>query len=304
VSLDKAANSDLVPGPEERAVVANQFVRFGSVCRQFAPMYRQVTIPALRSAMGGHPMTGIDREIGYADARAAWRDYLARDNGGRGVILIGHSQGSGVLKRLIAEEIDGKADQARLVGAYLIGTNLLVPAGKAVGGDFKSVPLCATRGEIGCVVSYVSFRDNAPPPANSRFGRTDRAGMKVACANPASPESTAAVQLDSFLGNRPAIASSQLPPPQWVKGKTISTPFVQTPGLLSGQCVDRDGAQYMAIRVNAVPSDARTDDISGDVVENGKVAADWGLHVVDVNAAMGDLVADVGAQAAAFRHRR
>lgn len=304
VSLDKAANSDLVPGAEEHAVIANQFARFGSVCRQFAPMYRQVTIPALRSAMGGRSMAGIDGQVGYVDVRAAWRDYLARENGGRGVILIGHSQGAGVLKRLIAEEIDGKADQAGLVGAYLIGTNLLVPAGRAVGGDLKSVPVCTARGEVGCVVSYVAFRDNAPPPANARFGRTDRAGMKVACVNPARPGSADAVPLDPFLGNRRAIASSQLPPPQWVKGKAVATPFVQVPGLLSGRCVDRDGAQYLAITVNAVSADPRTDEISGDVINNGKVAADWGLHVIDVNAAMGDLVADAGAKAAAFRKRR
>ena len=31
--------------------------------------------------------------ISYRDLRAAWREYLANDNQGHGVVLIGHSQG-------------------------------------------------------------------------------------------------------------------------------------------------------------------------------------------------------------------
>ena len=45
------------------------------------------------------------------DVEAAWDDYLARDNKGRGVVLIGHSQGSGILKQLIAREIEGQPAQ-------------------------------------------------------------------------------------------------------------------------------------------------------------------------------------------------
>ena len=304
VSLDRSANSDLVPGPEEMAVIANQFARFGEVCRTFAPMYRQVTIPALRSGMAGTPMPGIDREIGYADVLAAWRHYLSKDNGGRGVILIGHSQGSGVLKRLIAEQIDGKADQARLIGAYLIGTNLLVPAGRASGGDFKSVPICSSKGEVGCVVSYVSFRATLPPPAQTRFARTDKPGMQVACVNPAAIGSDRPAIVQSFLGNRPSVSSAQLPPKPWVAGKTVATPFVQTPGLLTAACTTDGSARYLKVAVNAVPGDPRTDEISGDVVNDGQVATDWGLHVIDVNLAMGDLLNVARAQSRAYLARR
>ena len=42
------------------------------------------------------------------DVKAAWAYYLAHENHGRGVVLIGHSQGSGVLTALIKQEIDGK----------------------------------------------------------------------------------------------------------------------------------------------------------------------------------------------------
>ena len=51
VSLDTTPNSDMNAGPEEHSVVLSQFARFGSQCRTFAPLYRQITLPALRASM-------------------------------------------------------------------------------------------------------------------------------------------------------------------------------------------------------------------------------------------------------------
>ena len=47
------------------------------------------------------------------------------------------------------------------------------------------------------------------------------------------------------------------------------------------------------------PSGPRANDIGGDLTANGQVLANWGLHLVDVNLAMGDLVNIVGKQAQA-----
>lgn len=298
VSLDRSPNSDMTPGPEELAVVDQQLNRFASQCRLFAPIYRQVTIPALRSAIIGAPMAGIDRELAYADVRDAWRSYLANDNHGRGVVLIGHSQGSGVLKRLLAEEIDGKPVQKLLVSAILPGTNFLVPAGKVVGGDLKSIPLCTSNSQTGCVISYVTFREDVPPPLNSRFGRTQAPGLKVACVNPAAIGGGSGTA-DGYFPAKPSSLTEQ-PQTAWARGKDITTPFVQVPGLVSAQCVDRDGAQYLALTVHPDPADPRTDQIPGDIVQGGKVAFDWGLHLIDINANMGGLISAVTSQRARF----
>jgi hypothetical protein len=51
--------------------------------------------------------------------------------------------------------------------------------------------------------------------------------------------------------------------------------------------------------VNANPSDPRADDIPGDVVTNGKPNPSWGLHLVDVHVAMGNLLDIVRRQAQA-----
>ena len=113
-----------------------------------------VAVPGLRAAVPAGHADGLraaatpelrsppDRALGYNDVLDAWNYYLQHDNNGRGVVLIGHSQGSGVLTQLIRSEIDGKPVQARLISALLLGTNLAVPKGKDDGGAFKHIPLC------------------------------------------------------------------------------------------------------------------------------------------------------------------
>src|SRR4029450_8533702 len=101
VSLDAGGNASMNVEKQEIAVVNQQFARFAAVCRPYAPLYRQVTLTALRAGLSGHPVNA-DRELAYNDVKDAWDNYLARDNHGRGVVLIGHSQGSLVLARLVS----------------------------------------------------------------------------------------------------------------------------------------------------------------------------------------------------------
>jgi hypothetical protein len=290
VSLDPGGNSDMIAGPEERNVIRAQFARFASQCRPFAPLYRQFTLTALRAATAGKPMSA-DRTLGYNDVLAAWNHYLTHDNKGRGVVLIGHSQGSGVLTQLIRNEIDGKPIQARIVSALLLGTNVAVPKGRDVGGAFTHMPLCRSAAQTECVVSYVTFRSTIPPPPDSRFGRVPENGMEAGCTNPAA--------LGGGRANLHAYFTTGQH--QWTTSKeAVNTPFVSVPRLLSAQCVSNERGSYLEITVNADPRDARADDIPGDVIANGKPNASWGLHLVDVHAAMGDLVDLVGQQAKAY----
>jgi hypothetical protein len=304
VSRDQGGNSDMIAGPEETGVVAAQLARFASVCRTFAPLYRQATLTALRAATAGTPIT-VDRALGYNDVLDAWKHYLANDNNGRGVVLIGHSQGSGVLTQLIRNEIDGKPAQSKIVSALLLGTNVAVPKGKDSGGAFQHLPLCRAASQTGCVVSYVSFRSTIPPPANSRFGRVPGDGMEAACVNPAALSGGKGELHAHLSAGRGSITGSAAEPKPWVTpAKAIETPWVSVPGLLSAQCVSNDKGSYLEVTVNGNPSDPRTDDIAGDVVANGQVNASWGLHLIDVHLAIGNLVELVGQQAQAFKNRR
>ncbi len=303
VSNDPTPNSDMNAGPEERSVIQHQFARFGSQCRPYAPLYRQVTLTALRANLSGRPMAP-DRALGYKDVLDAWKYYLEHDNQGRGVVLIGHSQGSGVLTQLIKNEIDGKPIQDRVVSALLLGTNVAVPKGKDVGGAFQKMPLCRAPNQTGCVIAYVTFRENAPPPSNSFFGRAPGEGMVAACANPAALGGGRG-ELHAYLAaGRSANTSSAAPKPWVTPEQSIKTPFVSAPGLLSAVCVSNEHGSYLALRVHGDPADPRADEIAGDVVVNGQVQANWGLHLIDVQAAMGNLVDIVGQQAKAYQEKQ
>ncbi|MDP9414772.1 MAG: DUF3089 domain-containing protein [Pseudomonadota bacterium] len=166
-------------GPEEQRVAAVQFARFASVCRTFAPIYRQATLASLlRAVSGGESAQRL--ALAYSDVVAAWRHYLAQHNKGRPFVLIGHSQGTIHLCQLRARKIEGRPAATRMLSAMLIGFNIEVPEGKRVGGTFRHTPLCRRAGETGCVVTYVSFRATNPPPANAFFGRAVRGSRSAA----------------------------------------------------------------------------------------------------------------------------
>ena len=198
-------------------------------------------------------------------------------------------------------EIDGKPVQSKLISALLLGTNLAVPTGKDVGGAFQRIPLCHSATQTGCVVAYVSFRSTVPPPPNARFGRVQGENMQAACVNPAALGGGSG-ELHSYLssGGRSIVGSAAEPRP-WVNPpKAIDTPFVSVPGLLTAQCVSNEQGSYLEVTVHGNAADPRVDDIAGDVMANGEVNASWGLHLIDVNLAMGNLVDIVREQGKAF----
>ena len=291
ISQDPTPFSDWEASPDEEGFVTlQQAARLGSVCRVFAPVYRQATLPSLTARLGGTTLEG-PTEDPFGDVLDAFRTYLAQDNGGRGVVLLGHSQGAGMLRQLIAEELDPNEDvRALLVGAYLAGTSVAVPDGELVGGDLSEVPLCTADEPTGCVTTWSTFRATAPPPANAYFGRADEAGQVAGCTNPADVGGDE-VDLQAYF---PAEASASILSSlgtengrTWLDGpagEAIDTPFVALPGLVSGICERQGGFDYLSVTVHGDPDDPRADDISGDLTP------EWGLHLVDVSLVMGDIV--------------
>jgi hypothetical protein len=300
VSTDTTPNSDMNADPAELNVVRTQFARFASKCRPYAPMYRQITLAGLRRSLvsGGTPAWGSSPQ--YTDVRDAWNYYLQHDNKGRGVVLIGHSQGSFILIELMRNEIDGKPIQSQMVSAILLGTTVAVPKGKDVGGTFKSVPLCRTATQTGCAMVYASFRSTVPPPANTLFGKVDDPGMTAACTNPAALGGGSGA-LHSYLSTSGSLIVGNAPPRPWTTpAQPIDTPYVSVPGLLTAECVTNENATYLKITVNGVPSGRRVDDISGDLMAGTQVQANWGLHLIDVNLGIGNFLDIVGQESKAY----
>ncbi|WOB06836.1 DUF3089 domain-containing protein [Piscinibacter gummiphilus] len=296
VSNDPGGNSDMNADPEEIGVTFAQFSPLRTQCRLFAPLYRQITLAALRSRFTSTPMK-MDAAMAYGDVVAAWNHYLAHDNKGRGVVLIGHSQGSRMITELVAKEIEGKPVHKQLISVMPIGANLNVPKGQDVGGAFKSTPLCRSANQTGCAVSYVSFRANTPPPQGSLFGRAP-ANESVACNNPAALAGGAAQPKAWFSKRADVSVATGLGTPKWqALVASVDTPFFALPGLVTTQCKSDANGSYLAMTVNP---DARTDNIGGDVVVGGNVVETWGLHLIDVSLAIGDIVDLVGSQGKAY----
>ena len=300
VSNDSGMNSDMNAGREEKLTTETQFARFASVCRPFAPIYRQMTLTAIAAYSAGGDITPA-AELAYGDVLAAWRNYIRTRNDGRPFVLIGHSQGSLMLQQLIAREIEkDPALAARMKLAIIPGYNVLVPQGNLVGGTFKKTPLCSRSGETGCVMAWSSFREKNEPPEGAMFGYADQPGMTVGCVNPAVPGSRDWVKLDSDW-----FTHSSLPVPggpiQWSGQGQPATPYVETHGLVSARCVSDGQRGYLSIRTNHAPGEKWTDHVGGEVAVLGMFLPGWGMHIADMAEAEGDLVRIVGAISARSR---
>ena len=288
VSAQTTVNANLDIDPQERAVANLQASRFSADCRVYAPMYPQVTL----SALGGGA-TQANLLIAYNGVLAAWKDYLANFNKGRGVVFIGHSQGASMLIRLLKSQVDPKsAVRKHMVSALLMGGNVTVPIGKTVGGDFKHIPACRSMVQIGCVVAYSSFLD--PPPANSLFGRVG-AGvslltgdgpnpkLQVLCVDPASLSGGTGT-LQTYAPTGTILGSI---------GSGSNTPWVESLDQYSAHCQYTDGISWL--QVNVIP---HAGDTRPAVTQS--LGPTWGLHLDDVNLALGNLVSLVKSQAEAY----
>jgi len=276
-SEDASVNSDLIVGSEGGTTSA-QAGRYAEACAVWAPIYRQITVPALFDPALREGRTE-GAELAYDDVVDAWNTYLATADPDRGVVLFGHSQGASVLSRLIAEEIDTDPEaRDRLISAHLMGTSFQVPPGEVVGGDLDNIPLCTAAEEHGCVVTFSSYRDTEPPDDAAIFGRggdTTDAG----CVSPA--ELLGRDTLTSFVNQSTGLADPEA---------EVPTRWVTTPGLVSGECVSNEFATYLELSNNADPSDPRADDLGGDFRPG------WGMHLIDMQVTLGDLVDLTSAQ--------
>jgi hypothetical protein len=272
VSEASGTNAPLEVTDAERDVARAQAARFGEVCRVVAPIYRQVTREAL---LDGGFTDAEARDLAFADVVSAWNDHVAA-SGDRPFVLLGHSQGAYDLTRLLADRIEGDpALRPRLVSALLLGAEVTVPVDADVGGSFATVPPCRDVTDTGCVVAYNSYPD--APPANAIFGRGGY-GEEVLCTHP------------SALAGGDASLTPALPVPPGTAG--LDTPFVILEGLVTAACRSDGPVSWLQVEVSPlVPFDLAS--------VRGELGPAWGLHVVDVNVALGDLVELVRAQVAA-----
>ena len=268
------------PNPLEAITTQFQAARFGSLCDLYVPRYRQATIGSY--PRGGDAGDLFDLEpfqVAYADVLDAFQTYMATDNDGRPFVLLGHSQGTHHLIRLLQEELDDSpALRSRLVSALLVGPTgrLRVPPGETVGGTFENIPLCTSSTETGCAVGFDSYAASEPP---TRVDGVDD-GTVRACVSP-----TELVDGDDRLE---------------AGYFGVSVPGVETlteviPDHYTADCAGTaDGQVYLSIAADPPPGDTRDIDHITPTVEDAE-----SLNTADYNFALGDLLALVESQAAA-----
>ena len=77
--------------------------------------------------------------------------------------------------------------------------------------------------------------------------------------------------------------------------------MVGVPGLLTAKCASNKHANYLEVTVHGDPVRPRVDEISGDLGVGNQILTDWGLHLIDVNLGMGNLVDIVRQQSRAWQ---
>jgi DUF3089 family protein len=297
VSDDTGVNSDLDTNETEELTVGAQAAPFATTCRVFAPVYRQLTLGSIGS--GGFSDDEA-RAMAYGDVLDAWQTYISQYNEGRGVVLIGHSQGTGHLINLIAEEIDDEpALRDRLVSAVLMGGSVAVPEGETVGGSFDHIAGCESADDTGCVVGFSTYPADAPPGDGAIFGRVGGGptpegaeGQRTLCVDPVGLAGGNGLA-DVVVPTEGRLVGSGTGMAQLTVG--VDTRYLVLPDALEASCQTTGAYDWFAV-APASADDARP--VDGLLAET--LGPTWGLHLVDANVAMGDLLEIVAAQAEAY----
>lgn len=286
VSEQPGPVANLAVDPAEVSIASYQAARFSQVCKVYAPMYRQVTLTGILTGTA----TTQDRDNAYADVKAAFDQYRA-SNPDRPFTLIGHSQGSGMLKRLMKEVIDpDPALREQMVSALITGSSVSVPVGKTVGGDFQNIPVCTRNNQANCIISFATFGQK--PPRNTYFGRSQMGkGYEAACTNPTSLAKNKRSKAVSYMRGTPIQGLLGAVADGVFKGKapTAKTAWLRPRDRYTAKCVRSGNAHVLMVkpvgksmRLSPSPSDA------------------WGLHLLDLNLPLGNLIDLVRSQQKAY----
>jgi len=120
----------------------------------YVPYYRQAHIRVFNDKFRVDGDKALN--LAYNDIKEAFTYYLENFNNDKPFIIASHSQGTVHAKRLIAEFIDGKELQKKLIAAYLVGI-------KVFEDEFKNIKPMNSANETGGFVTWNTFKYNKYP---------------------------------------------------------------------------------------------------------------------------------------------
>lgn len=136
------------------STIKNQASVFNASAKIYAPLYRQGHIKVFYS---DSTLKKTVLDFAYQDVKRAFEHYLENWNNGRPIIIASHSQGTVHAAGLLHEFFEGKPLMDKLVAAYIIG----MPVQK---DEFDKLPLCGDRDDIGCWMTWNTFKKGYYPP--------------------------------------------------------------------------------------------------------------------------------------------
>ncbi len=167
-------------------ILAAQASAFNLCCDVYAPHYRQATLWSFLDREGRGGPAAL--QLAYADIERAFRVFLKR-NGERPFIIASHSQGTYHALRLLAEYLDGRALQQRMVAAYLVGYWLPMDT---FGRTLKHIAPCESARDTGCVLHWSTYGEEGVRRAGIPHwypdGQELADGKDLLCTNPLSWE--------------------------------------------------------------------------------------------------------------------
>ncbi|UAB79494.1 DUF3089 domain-containing protein [Erythrobacter sp. SCSIO 43205] len=216
-------------GDQEAEDIARIYIRgmaspFNAAQEIWAPRYRQATLGAFLTTA---PEAEKALDAAYADVLEAFRFFLDSVDEETPIVLVGHSQGSLHLLRLLREEVKDSEYASRVVASYAIGWPISVEHDLPALG----VPACATPSQTGCILSWSSYAEPADPSAvidtyaaSTGFDGQLRGDSQILCTNPLTGKFGGEAEAQANLG-------TLVPDDTMANGELV-------PGAVPARCVD------------------------------------------------------------------
>ena len=156
---------------------------FLGIANIYAPHYRQMHIYSYTDLKNGYKAF----EVAYKDVKNAFLYYWRNNNKSKKYIIAGHSQGTNHLERLLKEIIlKNDTMKSQLLLAYLPGMPIK---------EFnKNFPVCETKNQINCFLSWRSLAEKYYP---NSWEKSD----SIKCTNPINWKTDSTISLkDKHLG--------------------------------------------------------------------------------------------------------
>ncbi len=131
-----------------RVMAPNHAGPFAAAGRVYAPRYRQAGLYSLTTLREDAREA---RRFAYADAEAAFLNFLSRTDG-RPIIVVGVEQGGDLVARLLAEAAAAPAVRDRLVAAWIIDA--------VVSAEAPPLRPCRSPRDTGCLAAWVWAYDD------------------------------------------------------------------------------------------------------------------------------------------------